>query len=137
MIGIRLKVGVQEFVAGWSGAPARGLDGHKDGINFRQNPGLLELEHPAVLPLVVYIEDAQALGWILGWPARAPNLEGGISLCSSPITQVKRIKDQRFSFGIKDTAKSPLVFALAVYVKHVDDMQIASAHQVMDIAARR
>ena len=69
MIGIGLEVGVKEFAAGGTGASALGFDGHKDGIDFSQDARVLEFQHPAVLFLVVDVENAQAPGWNSG-PAR-------------------------------------------------------------------
>jgi hypothetical protein len=65
MIGVRLKVGIQEFVAGWSGASARWLHGHKDGVNFRQNPGVLELSTRASIlktPSRLDLYDHESIG---------------------------------------------------------------------------
>jgi hypothetical protein len=49
--------------------------------------------------------------------------------------KAKGVKDQRFSLGVKDTAKCPLVLAFAVHVQHINDVKIARAHKVMDVAA--
>ena len=94
MIGVRLEVGVKEFPACGPDASAWWLDGHKNRVDFRQNARVIELQDPALLFLVVHIEDAQALGWSLDQPAGPPNLEGAISLCSTLIAQVKGVKDQ-------------------------------------------
>src|SRR5947209_7127236 len=94
MIRIRVEVCVKEFAARGLGTSAWRFDGHKNQVDFRQNAGVFELEHPAVLFLIIYIEDSQASGRILSWSARPPNLERRISLCSVPITQVKSVKDQ-------------------------------------------
>ena len=102
-----------------------------------QNGRVLELEHPAVLLLIVDIENSQAFGPALSRPAGSPNLEGSISLRSAPIAQVKGIKDQRLFLGIENAAKSPPVLAFAVYVEHVNNMEIAGTHQVMDVTPRR
>ena len=61
MIGVRLEVGVKEFPACGPDASAWRLDGHKNRVDFRQNAGIFELEHPAVLFLIVHKEDTQAL----------------------------------------------------------------------------
>ena len=135
MVEVRLEVGVKEFAASGFGASAGRFDGHKNRVNFRQNARVLELEHPAVLFLIVYIEDSQTLGWALGWPAGPPSLEGSIAPLGSPIAQVKGIKDQRLFLRVKDAAKSASLLAFAVHVEHVNNMKIARAHQVMDVAA--
>ena len=75
MIGSSLEVGVKEFAAGRFGASAPRFDGHKDRINLRQNARVLEFEHPAFLFLIVHVEDSEALGWALGFPAGPPSLE--------------------------------------------------------------
>ena len=71
MIRVRLEVGVKQFVAGGFGASARRLDSHEDRIDFRQNVRVLELEHPAILLLIVHIKDAEALRWVLSGPAHS------------------------------------------------------------------
>ena len=78
-----------------------------------------------VLPLIAvavevfaFIEVGLAIGWL------------------AAVAQVKSIKDQRFSLGIKDAAESSFVLAFAVYVEHVNDMKVARAHQVMNVAPR-
>src|SRR5262249_31163874 len=128
---------VQEFAARGPRTSTRTLDGHKNRIDFRQDAGVLEFEHPTVLFLIVHKEDAQALSWVLGRPAGSPNLEGRIPPCDAPVSEVKGVEDQRLSLVIKDAAKGPPVLAFAVYIEHVDNMKIARAHQVMDVAARR
>src|SRR5260370_10232982 len=137
MIGVRLQVGVQELAACRPRTSTRALEGHKNRVDFRQNAGVLEFEHPTVLFLIVYKEDAEALKWTLGRPAGSPDLEGCIPPCGPPLSEVKGVEDQGLSFGITDTAKRPPVLALAVDVAHVDNVKIARAHQVMDIAAIR
>ena len=94
MIGGRLEKGIEKFVARGFGASTRRFDGDKNGINFRQYARVLELEHPAILLLIVYIEDSQILSWTLGWSTCPPNLERCISPGSAPISQIKGIKDQ-------------------------------------------
>src|SRR5262249_23661586 len=69
MIGVRLQVGVKKLAACGPGTSTRALDSHKDRVDFRQNAGILELEHPAVLFLIVHKEDTQALSGTLGRPA--------------------------------------------------------------------
>jgi len=100
------------------------FDRHKNRVDFRQNARVFELQHPAVLFLIVYIEDSQASGWILSGSTRPPNLEGCISLCGVPIAQVEGVKDQGLFLSVKDTAECPLVLAFAVHVKHVSNMKI-------------
>src|SRR5262249_45720699 len=94
MIGVRLQVGIKKLGAGGLDTAARRFDSHKHRVDFSENVRVLELKHPAVLFLIVYIEDSQTLGWALCGSACAPNLEGGISPCGAAITQVKGIKDQ-------------------------------------------
>ena len=137
MIGIRVEVCVQKFAARGPGTSAWRFDRHKNRVDLRQNARVFELEHPAVLILIVDIEDSEALGWILSWSTRSPNLERCISFRSVPIAQVKSVKDQGLLLRIKDTAKCPLVLAFAVDVEHVSNMKITRAHQVMDVAAGR
>src|SRR5437879_13746195 len=75
MIGVRLEVGVKKFAASGPGASALRFDSHENRVDFRQNARVLEFQHPAVLFLIVHIEDAQILGWILIRPAAAPPLK--------------------------------------------------------------
>ena len=75
MIEIRFEIGVKEFAASGPGASTLRFDGHKNRIDFRQNTRVFELEHPAVLFLIVYIEDPQAFSRTLGWTACTPNLK--------------------------------------------------------------
>src|SRR5690242_8338869 len=124
MIGIRVEVCVKEFASRGLRASAWWFDRHKYRIDFRQYPWVFELKHPAVLFLIVYIENSEASGWILSGPTRSPNLERCVSLFGVPIAQVESVKDQRLFLGIKDTAKRPLVLAFAVYIKYVSDMKI-------------
>src|SRR6266566_6850917 len=137
MIGVRLQVGVEELAARGPRTPTRALDGHKNRVDFGEDAGVLKLEHPTVLFLIVHKKDAHALSCTLGRPAGSPNLEGRIPPCGAAISEVKGVEDQRLSLGIKDAAKGPPVLAFAVYVEDVDNMKIARAHQVMDVAARR
>jgi hypothetical protein len=81
----------------------------KNRVNLRQNARVIELEHPAILRLIIDIKNTQTLSWILRRPTCAPGLEGSIAPGRGLITQLKRVKDQGLSFGIKNTAKSSLV----------------------------
>src|SRR5262245_41907308 len=97
MIRVRLQVGVEELAACGPRTSTGALGGHKDRVDFRQNAGIIEFEHPTVLVLIVHKEDAEALSRALGRPARSPNLKGRIPSCGAPVSQVKGVKDQRLS----------------------------------------
>src|SRR6516225_10084636 len=137
MIWVRLEIGVKEFASRRPRTPARTLHRHKHRIDFRQNTWILKLQHPPILFLIVHKKDAQALCLCLRRPARSPHLERRIPPRGAPVSQIKGVKNERFPLRIKNSPKRPPIFTLAVHVEHVDNMQLARAHQVMDIPARR
>jgi hypothetical protein len=105
---------------------AERFDRHKDGVDFSKNLRVFEPEHPTVLLLIIYLEEAETVCRSLGWSAFPPNLERRISLCGASIIQIEGVKDEsRFPLCIKHPAECLLVLALAIDVVHVGDMKIA------------
>src|SRR5215510_9587634 len=136
-IRIRIEVCVKELAARGLDTSAGRLDRHKDRVDFGQNLGVFEPKHPAVLFLIIDLEESQTVRWPLNWSASSPHLERGISLCCVSIIEVERVKDQgRLSPRVKDTAERRPVFAFAVDVVHIGNMKITGSHQVTDVAAR-
>src|SRR5690242_16682322 len=94
MIGSSLQVGVKRFTACGPDTPALRFGSHKNRIDFHQTGGILKLEYPTVLFLIIHIKDSQAAGRALGRPASSPSLVGSIAPSGAPLTQIKGIKDQ-------------------------------------------
>src|SRR5262245_533822 len=62
------------------GASAGRLDGYKDRIDLRQNLRVFETENPAVLLLIIDLEQSETVGGRLRWSTFTPNLERCVSL---------------------------------------------------------
>ena len=79
------------------------------------------------------MEDAEIFGdFILAVPL-SPGLEGnfrGIAF----VSKVECVKDERLAFGKENSSEGFLGFAVSVHVRHIDDVQVAGAHQVPRIA---
>src|SRR5450432_74988 len=127
MVGSCIQVGIQHLLAvGLHAAPGR-LDCHKNGVDFRQNFGILELEHPTVLFLVVHVKYTQTPRRIVPGFTLPPSLKRGAAF------QIEGIKDEGLALRVKDAAKRALRLALAVYVEDIHDVETARAHEFADI----
>src|SRR5437870_3613254 len=85
MIGIRVEVCVKEFAACGLGTAAWRFDRHKNRVDFRQNARVFKLERPAVLFLIVDIENSEALGSILGRSTRPQTWKDAFRFAGSAI----------------------------------------------------
>ena len=85
MIGVRLQIGVKKLSARRAGTPSRTLYGHKNRVDFRQNARVFKLERPAVLFLIVDIENSEALGSILGRSTRPQTWKDAFRFAGSAI----------------------------------------------------
>ena len=62
MVGRSAEVGFQDRLPGWRcEGLIRWLKSHEDGINFFEKLGIVELHRPAMLRLVVVVEDPQTV----------------------------------------------------------------------------
>lgn len=57
VIGIKAKVGEQQWFSAWLCAAALGFDGDEDGIDLRDGFRVFELQHPTLLVGVILIEE--------------------------------------------------------------------------------
>src|SRR5262249_25053412 len=85
----------KELVPRRLGASAGRLDGYKDRIDLRQNLRIFETENPAVLLLIIDLEQSETVRCSLSWSALPPNLERCISLGGVSVVQIKRVKNER------------------------------------------
>src|SRR5947209_12498623 len=99
MVGSRIQVGVQQLLAvGLCAAPRR-LDSHKNGVDLSQHFGIVELQHPPVLLLVVNIKHTETLRRFVPRFTLSPRLKCG------PRLQIEGIKDEGLALRIKNPAE--------------------------------
>src|SRR5262245_66646668 len=61
-IGSPVEVCEKELAPRGLGTPARRFDRHKHRVDFSQNLRVFESQHPAVLFLIVYLEEPETVG---------------------------------------------------------------------------
>src|SRR5205823_5101741 len=80
MVRIGIQIGVQQLLAIRFRAASWRLDCDKNGVDLGQDFGVVELEDPAVLLLIVDVKHSQALRRFLSGFALSPGLKGGAGL---------------------------------------------------------
>ena len=120
-----VQIGEQEGFGRWPLAPVFWLYGDEDCVDFAQHLGIVELEHPAPVGLVVYIKNTEADRRGLRCPAASPGLER-LGLAEAGLAlEIKGIEDQRLPFRVENAAKRLLGLALGINVKNVSDIELA------------
>src|SRR4029077_9253562 len=106
------------------------------GIDFAQNLGVVALEDPATLGLIIRIKNAEPLR-VPVWPFPfCPYLILIIGLLHLRFIQVVRVEDERLVLSEKDAPEGRTRLPPAIRVYYVHDVYIARAHQVCNIVAQ-
>ena len=116
---------------------SRGFNGYENRIDLSQNMRIVKREHPASIAHIVVVEDSQASNRLLSAKVFAPYVERDFCIHFPRICEVVRIKNEGLPFGVENAAKSALVFAVAIPVVDVDDVEIARDYKLSDVTCFR
>src|SRR5258708_3489960 len=134
MIRLVPEVGVEEFFALWLGRVlTRRFQGDKHRIDLAKDPGVVVFEHPALLGLVVGVEDSETLSGSAGSLFFSPNTVVVTSILYAVVVQVIGIDDEGLSFSKEDPAERSTGLSLHIRVKHVRDVEVPCGHEVADV----
>src|ERR1700677_1395881 len=125
MVRFFAQHGIQEWLSCGLCASAWRFNSHKDCVNLRKFPGVIAAKCPPATRLTVHIQNTEAYGLrrlALYCVFLTPCLERiGISW-SRLLVKIERVKDQRFSFRIKNASERLSSPAATVHVKNICDV---------------
>src|SRR6266404_4353632 len=124
---------------GGCGSAPGSLKSDEYRVDFFQNLGVVELHCPAMLRLVVVVEDSETMR-PLAIQLIAVTSPGGIyelAVRSVLCRQIERVKDQRLPLRVEGAAERLLRAPLSIPVNHVHNVQFACAHDVAYLTPRR
>src|ERR1700722_11237345 len=137
MVRFFAQHGIQEWLPCGPCASAWRFNSHKDCVNLRKFPWVIAAKCPTATGFTVHVQNTEAYGLrrlALCCVFLTPCLERiGISW-SRVLVKIERVKDQGFSFRIKNASKRLSSPAAAVHVKNIRDVQIPSTHQFANVA---
>src|SRR5258708_35760153 len=131
MVGLVAQKRVEDLFSVWLGyCFFAGLDRNKYSIDLRQDVGIIDCEDPATVRLIVGLKDAQTLCRPAGAVVLAPDVETGLQVWPSRVSQIVSIKDQRFAFGIENSAKRSFSLTVFIGIVNINDVKIPSNDQI-------
>src|SRR3984957_6598142 len=134
VIGLTAKIRIHQIGPFGMGRIAiRWLQGDENGIDFREDLGVVTFEDPSPLGLIVGIKDAEALDLPVAALFLGPNAILIVRPLNLGLVGVVRVENERFPLGEEDASKGRLRFAMWISVHYVHDMQVARAHQIAHI----
>jgi hypothetical protein len=101
---------------------------------MRKSLGVVKPEHPSLVR-VILIEQAET--HILSVVAAAPRLEGHGLFQTGLLIQIVTVKDQRFIFGIKKSAKRLVCLPSLRDVVDIRDVKVSRPNQVSNLPVVR
>src|ERR1700730_115205 len=115
----------------FEGMPCR-FKSHKNRVNFFKGLWVVELHRPAMLGLVVVVEDPKAVGpfAIEVVTVISPSGIDEFSIGSILRGQIESVEDERFSLRVESPSKCLPWSAFPIPVDNIHDVQIARAHNV-------
>src|ERR1700733_14373653 len=137
MVGRRPEVGFQYRLPGWRRERSvRGLESDQHGCCLFKKLGVVELHGPAMLRLVVVVEDSQTVRHfaVQVVTVASPCSVNELSISGILRWQIEGIEDEGFSLRVERPPKCFSGSSLSVSIDDIDDMQIARAHDVAYLA---
>src|SRR6267154_3876704 len=120
MVGLIAEVSVQQLVAlRRNGILARRLNSDEHRIDLAQHLRIVRPKDPALLRLVIGIEDAETFSPLPWSFFLAPYAIVVAGILDAVIVQVVRIKDQRLSFGEENSSEGRTCFPFGVRVEDI------------------
>ena len=142
MIGTDAEVGEQQlFTARMLAATVR-LHGYEYRVDVCKRLCFTGLEHPTLLPEIVFVEHAEVERLLLVRSAAPPSLKGAGVLNSGLRIQIIGVEDQPLALGVKNPAigfgrlpiTGDVVYFGNIDVVYFGNIKVAGAHQFSDVA---
>jgi hypothetical protein len=134
VIRVEVKICEQQRLAAWLRATTLRLDRDKDSVNLGDRLCVVELQNPALLVRVIFVEEAQTDGVLPIGAAAAPGLESASLLDAGLLVEVVSVENERFVFGIEDPPEGLLCIARLRDIVDFGNVQVAGANQIPDVA---
>src|ERR1700683_5463371 len=134
VVRINLQISKQQRLAARLAATARGLNGHKDGVDLLERLGVVKLHNPPFLGGAILKKDSKVHGFLHVRSAAAPGLEGSRVPDSGLLVQVIGVEEQRFALGVEDAPARLLCRAVASHVIDFGDVEVPRTHQVTNVS---
>src|SRR6266700_3126789 len=127
----------KEGLSSWSYAFFARAVCYKNVVDTRQRFAIVHFENPTILRWVVHIKHSETAGVFFCYSPLSPRLENGATFQSFLLVQVECVENERFAFGVEDSAEGPLKFSPAADVEYINNMQTPCAQNVANVVVRR